>query len=72
MKIKKQFLVTIEVDSEAIIYKYPNYKYNFKSIEDFIDFIANDVQWVGNINMSRDGMEEYGYSVKIKQITKTT
>lgn len=65
---KKQFILTIEVDNEQIVKKYPNYKFNFSSPDEFIKWTIEGMKYAGNTNMSKDGIKEWGYSIKIKKL----
>lgn len=67
MKTKKEFILTIEVDNKSIIKKYPNYRFNYRKPEDLIKSIIYDMKFIAGTNMSKDGMKEWGYSIKIKE-----
>lgn len=65
---KKKFILTIEVDNKNILKKYPNYKFNYSSPDEFIKSIANDIQFIAGMDMSKKGMKNWGYSIKIKEL----
>jgi hypothetical protein len=69
-KIKKTFVVTIEVDEEAVKQKYPNYRWNYNNPEELIEAVANDVKFIAGVDMSKDGMKQWGYSIKVKETKK--
>lgn len=66
-KIKKTFIVRIEVDEEAVKQKYPNYRLNYDKPEQFIKAVANDLRFIAGVNMTKDGMETWGYSIKVME-----
>jgi len=69
MVTKKTFLLEIEVDEENIKNKYPNFGSNYEDGTDFIDTITNDmVTSIDGVNLSRDGIKTWGYSVKITDL----
>ena len=67
-KTRKTFIVTIEVDEEAVKQKYPNYRLNYDKPEELIKAVANDIRFIAGVNMSKDGMETWGYSIKVEEI----
>lgn len=68
MKIfKYQLEVEIVIDEENISKKYPNYKFNYDSIKDFADSLVSKESCEVDIDISKGGLEQYGYSVKKKQ-----
>lgn len=64
-KKKRSFIVTIEVDEEKLKQKYPNYRLNYDNTDQFINAVANDIRFIAGTDMSKDGMEQWGYSIKI-------
>ena len=46
--MQKRFIVTIEIDEKNIAHKYPNYSINFRSSEEFIDLLMNDIVILGD------------------------
>ena len=60
--MQKRFIVTIEIDEKNIAHKYPNYSINFRSSEEFIDLLMNDIVILG------DDLEQWGYSMQYKEI----
>ena len=69
MKTFKYLLeVEIVIDEENINEKYPNYKWNFDSIEQFADYLVPEESYEADTDMSKDGLEQWGYSIKIKRV----
>ena len=64
-KIKKTFIVRIEVDEEEVKQKYPNYRLNYDNPEQFIKAVVNDLRFIAGVNMSKDGMKQWGCSIKV-------
>ncbi len=67
-KIKKQFLLEIEVDEEQVVEKYPNYPLNYSNSTEFIKAQANNLKFIAGIDMSKQGMKQWGYSIKLKEL----
>ena len=67
-KIKKQFLLEIEVDEEQVVEKYPNYRFNYDNPAHFISVQANNIKFVADTDMSKQGMKQWGYSIKVKEL----
>ena len=65
--ITHKFELEIAVNIDDIQHKYPNYRFNFNKVEDFVHFIVNDLKHSGDIDLSKEAMEKFGYSVNIKQ-----
>ena len=65
--MKKKFILEIEVDEKNIVKKYPNYQFNFTSSEEFISHLINNIIYEADINMSKDGLKKWGYSIKIRK-----
>jgi hypothetical protein len=64
--VKRELKVVIEVDEDTIEDKYPNYKSNFDNVEEFMDFIENDLDAYPNIlGMADNPMYEWGYDVVV-------
>lgn len=70
-KFKYQLEVEIIIDEENINKKYPNYKFNYDSIEQFADSLVPEESYEGNTDISKDGLEQWGYSITKKK-TKLT
>lgn len=72
MKNKKsnvfKYEIIIEVDEENIDKKYPNYWINYENPKELADTIAFGIQREGETDMSKDGWDEWGYSIKVKAI----
>ena len=66
--MKKKFNLIIEVDEKHIKEKYSNYEINYNSPEEFIECLIKDMQHEADTDMSKDGMREWGYSIKIKEV----
>lgn len=64
---KYQLEVEIIIDEENINEKYPNYKFNYDSIEQFADSLVPKESYEGDIDMSKDGLKQYGYSIVKKR-----
>jgi hypothetical protein len=67
-RIKKRFILEIEVDENKVQQKYPNYRWNYDKPEELIKAVANDVKFIAGVDMSKDGMRQWGYSVKVKEM----
>jgi hypothetical protein len=67
-KIKRQFIVTITADENGVKEKYPNYQFNYDRPEQLINSVANDIKFIAGVDMSKDGMKLFGYSVEINPI----
>lgn len=68
MKTFKYLLeVEIVIDEENINEKYPNYKFNFDSIEQFADSLVSEESYEADTDMSKDGLEKWGYSIMKKR-----
>jgi hypothetical protein len=65
---KYQLEIEIVIDEENINEKYPNYKFNYDSVEDFADSLVPEESYEADINMSKDGLEQWGYSITKKRI----
>lgn len=64
MKTFKYLLeVEIAIDEKNINEKYPNYKWNFDSIEQFADSLVLEE----STDMSKDGLARWGYSITKKR-----
>jgi len=66
--IKQTFILEIAVDSLNVSKKYPNYRFNYEKPEDLIKSIANNIKFCAETDMSKYGMKEWGYSIKVKKI----
>lgn len=59
----------IEIDEENIYTKYPNYKWNYNSVNELADrLIPNGDVYEIDTNMTKDGLKEWGYSIEAKRI----
>lgn len=68
MKIFKYSLeIEIVVDEENIHTKYPNYKFNYDSIEQFADSLVLEESYEADTDMSKDGLEQWGYTIRKKR-----
>lgn len=52
-----KLLVEIKIDENNIGYKYPNYNINWNSPEEFITYLANDLE--------KDHLKDFGYEIKV-------
>jgi hypothetical protein len=69
MKIfKYQLEIEIIIDEENLNKKYPNYKYNYNSIEQFADSLVLEESYEVDTDMSKVGLEQWGYSIIKKRI----
>lgn len=64
--ITHKFDLEISVNIKEVQHKYPNYRFNFNKVEDFVNFIVNELRYSGDIDLSKESMKEFGYSVNIK------
>jgi len=62
------YQIDIEIDETEVFNKYLNYKYNWESPKELADNIAFSVENEGGCDMSKDGMESYGYSIKVTEL----
>ena len=68
--IKKQFLVEISVDADEIANKYPNYRWNYNSPQEFIEARATDIKFVADMDMSTaKEFKSWGYKIKVVPYT---
>lgn len=68
--MKKTFMVTIETDDKNIAAKYPNFRYNWDSPEDFIRetaFALEDKMTEDSRGSMQPTMKLYGYRVTVKE-----
>jgi len=63
-----RYEVEIEIDEESVFQKYPNYKFNYSNPKELADSIAFGLEREAETNMAKDGMKEWGYSVKVKTL----
>jgi hypothetical protein len=54
--MKKTFILTIQTDDQKVIGKYPNYHWNYSSIDEFIDMLKASVTGISS--------NEYGFTLK--------
>jgi len=64
---KYQLEIELIIDEENIDKKYPNYKFNYDSIEQFADSLVPEESFEGDTDMSKDGLEQWGYSITKKR-----
>jgi hypothetical protein len=67
MIFKYKLEYEIEIDEDNISKKYPNYKINYNSIEDFANSLVLEESYEAGIDLSKDGLELWGYGVKKKR-----
>lgn len=59
----------IEVDEENIHKKYPNYDINYDSAKKFANRLVPDGDvHEADTNMSKYGLEKWGYNIKVKRL----
>lgn len=63
-----KYEIIIEVDEENVSQKYPNYRFNSGNPKELADSIAFGITIEGETDMSKDGWEEWGYSIKAKAV----
>lgn len=61
-KTTKKFALTISVDAD-VIDKYPNYRFNWDTPEQFIAHLVNDIQSDGT---DSNGDPSFGYRITIE------
>ena len=64
-----KYKIEIEIDEENISQKYPNYNINYSNSKELADSIAFGLEQAGGTNMAEDGLEEWGYSIKVENIS---
>ncbi len=62
---KRRFVLEIEVDEDAVQQKYPNFRYNYSNGEELIEAVKNSITFIAGTDMTKDGMENWGYSIKV-------
>lgn len=67
MIFKYKLEYEIEIDEKNINEKYPNYKYNFNSPKELADSLVPTKIYEADTDMSKDGLEQWGYSINIKR-----
>ena len=55
--MKKRFIIEIEVDENTIADKYPNYRFNYRSVD---EFIKSEIL-CSVTNETSDPIEKWGY-----------
>jgi len=60
--------VEIVIDEDNINEKYSNYRWNYDSIEDFANSLVLEESFEADTDMSKDGLELWGYSIKKKRV----
>lgn len=68
MIFKYKLEYEIEIDEKNINEKYPNYKYNFNSPKELADSLVPIKIYEADTDMSEDGLDKWGYSIKIKRV----
>ena len=58
--IKRKINFELTVDEEKISELYPNYKFSFENVEQFISFIKNSLL----DSISEDNIEKFGYTIE--------
>lgn len=64
-----KYEIEIEIDEENISRKYPNYKFNYSNPKELADSIAFGLEREGDTDMAKDGLKEWGYSIKVKVLS---
>lgn len=65
---KFKYEVNIEIDEVEVFDKYPNYIWNYETPEELADSIGIGITIEADTDMSKDGMESWGYSINSKKI----
>jgi len=63
-----KYQIEIDINESAVYEKYPNYKFNYSSPKELADSIAFGVQYEADTDMSKDGLKQWGYSIKVKRL----
>lgn len=66
--VRQKFEIEVSVNKREVLKKYPNFNHSFTDVEEFINFITSDIIHSGEIDLSKDAMELFGYSVTIKKL----
>jgi hypothetical protein len=69
--MKKTFTLTIETDDKNIFEKYPNYRFNWDSPEDFILYLAEskEERYYYDIAGKKQSMWKlFGYRATVKEL----
>ena len=61
---KFSYRIDVEIDETEVFKKHQNYKYNFNSPNELAESIIANVVNEGGCDMSKDGMQSWGYSIK--------
>lgn len=64
---KYKLEIEIVIEEDNICEKYPNYKWNYNSIEDFANSLVPEESYESDTNILKDGLELWGYSIKKKR-----
>ncbi|MDX9756635.1 MAG: hypothetical protein WC279_04505 [Sulfurimonas sp.] len=67
-KFKYQLEVEVVIDEKNINEKYPNYKWNYDSLEHFANSLVSEESYEADTNMSKDSLKKWGYSITKKRI----
>jgi hypothetical protein len=65
---KYQLEVEIVIDEKNIIKKYPNFEFNYDSIEQFADSLVPEESYEADTDMSKNGLVKFGYSITKRRI----
>ena len=63
-----KYEIELEIDEETIHLKYPNYKIKYSHPKEFAEATIRKIIHELDIDLSVDGLEKWGYSLKAKEI----
>jgi hypothetical protein len=66
MVFKYVLEVEVVIDEKNINLKYPNYLYNYNSIEEFADSLVFNDSYINNTKVQKDNLKKWGFSVRQK------
>lgn len=66
-KVTYKFNLTIEVDAANIDKKYPNYRFNFADIDEFVESLIANMTNSSFVEEYLDTYERYGFKINIKE-----
>lgn len=67
-KFKYLLEVEIVIDEENINEKYPNYTFNYGSVEEFADAIVIADSYETDMDTTKDSLNRFGYSIEKKRV----
>jgi len=70
MVFKFIFEYEIEIDENSIYKKYPNFKLNYNSIEEFVDSLITENGFDYEAHNSVESLNKWGFSIKKKRVSE--